>query len=131
MKKLTVLLLSVMAALFTAQLSAQELTIAEVENSIKADSFGKNSCRPYQGQSRPALPDSGVWPPCKRCSKGCRNTRAYGQVEKEGVAVLACGISMKKFNIATADLPRSVQVTKNGLLYIFGLQENGYKTITL
>lgn len=145
MKKLTVILLSVMASLFTIQLSAQELTVAEVENSIKAD--GKyailvRNAEHLQASVKTAaglIKDNPglqfkivVCGPLVKDVAGDAATRGLmDSAEKEGVTVLACGISMKKFNIAAADLPRSAQVTENGLLYIFGLQENGFKTITL
>ena len=145
MKKLTVILLSVMAALFTAQLSAQELTVAEIENSIKADGKYAMLVRNAEHLQASVKTAAGLikdnpgldfqivvcGPLVKDVAGDAATRELMDRAEKEGVIVLACGISMKKFNISAADLPRTVQVTENGLLYIFGLQENGYKTITL
>ncbi|MCW4468906.1 DsrE family protein [Flavobacterium sp. MFBS3-15] len=145
MKKLTVILLSLMASLFPAQLSAQELTVAEVENAIKAD--GKYAMLVRNAEHLQASVKTAAalikdnpgldfrivvcGPIVKEVAGDAATRELMDRAKKEGVIILACGISMKKFNIAAADLPRTVQVTENGLLYIFGLQENGYKTITL
>jgi intracellular sulfur oxidation DsrE/DsrF family protein len=145
MKKLTVILLSVMAALFTAQLGAQELTVAEIENSIKADGKYAMLVRNAEHLQASVKTAAGLikdnprlnfqivvcGPLVKDLAGDAATRELMDRAKKEGVVVLACGISMKKFNIAAADLPRTVQVTENGLLYIFGLQEKGYKTITL
>jgi intracellular sulfur oxidation DsrE/DsrF family protein len=145
MKKLTVILLSVMASLFTAQLSAQELTVAEVENSIKTDGKYAMLVRNAEHLQASVKTAAGLikdnpglhfqivvcGPLVKDVAGDAATRELMDRAEKEGVAVLVCGISMKKFNITAADLPHSVQVTENGLLYIFGLQEHGYKTITL
>lgn len=145
MKNLSIVLLTLMCTLFTAQLSAQELTVAQIENSIKKD--GKYAMLVRNAEHLEASVKTGAElikqnpsiafqiVVCGPLVKDIADVAAMRQLmyraEEEGVTVLACGISMKKFNIAAADLPRSVKVTENGLLYIFGLQENGYKTITL
>lgn len=48
-----------------------------------------------------------------------------------GIKVLICGLSVKQLNVPKESFPDSVEFTENGLIYIFGLQEKGYKTITL
>ncbi|CAI8448389.1 MAG: DsrE family protein [Schleiferiaceae bacterium] len=47
------------------------------------------------------------------------------------VNVIACGFSLKKFEVDTALLPQGVTVVPNGILYGFELQKDGYYSITL
>ena len=42
-----------------------------------------------------------------------------------------CGISLKKFNITPKQLPDSIVVTENGILYGFQLTKNGFLTLTI
>ena len=51
--------------------------------------------------------------------------------EKNHVELYACGLSLKQFKANPKDLPKQIQVTKNGLLYIFQLQKKGYLSIEL
>lgn len=51
--------------------------------------------------------------------------------KKHNVKLFACGFSMKKFGIQPSQLPKGVDVVKNGILYNFQLQKEGYKSITL
>ena len=145
MKKLILILLALIAPLFTTQMNAQELTIAQVENSIQKD--GRYAMLVRNAEHLQAAVKTGAdlikdnpgldfqivvcGALVKDIAGNAATRELMDRAEKEGVIILACGISLKKFNIAAADLPRTVQVTENGLLYIFGLQENGYKTITL
>lgn len=54
----------------------------------------------------------------------------HESLEKE-VKVLVCGLSIRQLNIDATAIPKTIPLTENGLIYIFGLQENGFKTITL
>ncbi|GET24923.1 DsrE family protein [Prolixibacter sp. NT017] len=51
--------------------------------------------------------------------------------EKNHVELYVCGLSLKKFKIAPKDMPKQIHVTKNGLLYDFQLQKEGYMSIEL
>lgn len=51
--------------------------------------------------------------------------------EKYHVELYACGLSLKQFKVNPKDLPKQIQVTKNGILYNFQLQEKGYLSIEL
>ena len=51
--------------------------------------------------------------------------------QQSGHQVVICGLSIKQFNVNTADLPTEAVITDNALLYSFGLQEMGYKTLIL
>tara|TARA_R110000751_G_scaffold100068_2_gene193864 strand:+ start:166413 stop:166835 length:423 start_codon:yes stop_codon:yes gene_type:complete len=47
------------------------------------------------------------------------------------IKVFVCGISLKKFNITPKQLPDSIVVTENGILYGFQLTKNGFLTLTI
>jgi len=51
--------------------------------------------------------------------------------EENHVELYACGLSLKKFKIDPKNLPKQIHVTKNGLLYDFQLQKEGYMSIEL
>ena len=133
------------ASLFTDTLSAQELTVTQVENSINKE--GKYGMLVRNAEHLKASVKTGlelikenpkiefqivICGVLVKDLAGDTQLRQLMQTAKNGgVNILACGLSMKKFSITELDLPPTVEVTENGLLYIFGLQENGYKTITL
>lgn len=51
--------------------------------------------------------------------------------EKYHVELYACGFSLEQFKVNPKDLPKQIQVTKNGILYNFQLQKKGYLSIEL
>ncbi|MCH7400459.1 hypothetical protein ACFOUP_10710 [Belliella kenyensis] len=52
-------------------------------------------------------------------------------VNQHGLKVLICGLSINRLNLDKEKLPQSVTITENGLIYMFGLQEQGFKTVIL
>ncbi|WP_018477727.1 DoxX family membrane protein [Pontibacter roseus] len=48
-----------------------------------------------------------------------------------GVTYMLCGMSLKQFNIIAADLVDGVEITPNGLTYMFDLKQKGYTTVEL
>jgi len=52
-------------------------------------------------------------------------------VTQHGLKVLVCGLSVEQFKVDKTLLPKEVSVTKNGLIYMLGLQEKRYKSIVL
>lgn len=48
-----------------------------------------------------------------------------------GVTYMLCGMSLKQFNITASDLVDDVEVTPNGLTYMFDLKQKGYITVEL
>ncbi|MBB6610531.1 DoxX family membrane protein [Pontibacter sp. Tf4] len=48
-----------------------------------------------------------------------------------GVTYILCGMSLKQFNIALSDLIDGVEITPNGLTYMFDLKQKGYTTVEL
>jgi len=69
------------------------------------------------------------------CGKGVTqlndNTDLVNKATQSGITLSACGMSLNKFSISKDELPQGVGVVGNGLIRIFDLQEQGYKTITL
>jgi intracellular sulfur oxidation DsrE/DsrF family protein len=126
--------------------SAQTTTaIDNIEKSIKAD--GKyailaGSYKHFEGSVRTGL----------RMRKGNPNLQfqivLIGTVVKEittdepllalvedcktaGVQIVICQNAMKALNVTKSDLHPYIETTSSGFLYMFGLQENGFKVITL
>lgn len=52
-------------------------------------------------------------------------------VADNDLTILACGMSIRQLGVDPAELPPETPVTENGLTYLFGLQEQGYKSIAL
>ncbi|HSI78861.1 MAG TPA: hypothetical protein VK957_23405 [Lunatimonas sp.] len=52
-------------------------------------------------------------------------------VADNGLKILVCGLSIQQFQVDKTNLPKEASITENGLLYMFGLQEQGYKTVIL
>ena len=72
---------------------------------------------------------------CGRAVKDLANaetiTRFMEILNANHVNVIACGFSLKKFDIDTELLPKNVTIVPNGILYGFELQKDGYFSITL
>jgi intracellular sulfur oxidation DsrE/DsrF family protein len=49
----------------------------------------------------------------------------------QGLKILICGLSIEQLKVDRTLLPKETGVTENGLIYMFGLLEEGFKTITL
>lgn len=52
-------------------------------------------------------------------------------VRGDGIAVVVCGMSVNQLKVVPAALPPEAPTTENGLVYLFGLQEQGFETIAL
>ncbi len=48
-----------------------------------------------------------------------------------GIQIVICQNAMKALNVTKSELHPYIETTSSGFLYMFGLQENGYKVITL
>lgn len=51
--------------------------------------------------------------------------------EKAGISLVVCEFAMKHFDIKKSDYHSSIHTTPDGFGYMFGLQEMGFKTISL
>lgn len=52
-------------------------------------------------------------------------------VTQRGLKVLVCGLSVEQLKVDKTLLPNEIKITRNGLIYMFGLQEKNYKSIVL
>lgn len=52
-------------------------------------------------------------------------------VTQHGLKVLVCGLSVEQLKVDKTLLPNEIKITRNGLIYMFGLQEKNYKSIVL
>jgi len=48
-----------------------------------------------------------------------------------GIQIVICQNAMKALGVSKSDLHPYLETTSSGFLYMFGLQENGFKVITL
>ena len=51
--------------------------------------------------------------------------------EKVGVRIVVCESAMNHFGVKKSDYHPYIETTPDGFVYFFGLQENGFKTISL
>lgn len=52
-------------------------------------------------------------------------------INENSLKIVICGLSIEQFKVDQALLPTEIPITKNGFVYMFGLQENGYQSIIL
>ena len=50
---------------------------------------------------------------------------------KAGIKIVVCEFAMEKLGVKKSQYQPSIRTTPNGFTYLFGLQELGFKTITL
>ncbi len=53
------------------------------------------------------------------------------RAKNAGVALKACGFSLKKFGVDPDKIPSEMEIVENGILYNFQLQKKGYLSIEL
>ena len=53
------------------------------------------------------------------------------KAQKTGVKIVVCEFAMEKLGVKKSQYQSSILTTPNGFTYLFGLQESGFKTITL
>lgn len=53
------------------------------------------------------------------------------KAQKAGVKIVVCEFAMEKLGVKKSQYQPSILTTPNGFTYLFGLQELGFKTITL
>ena len=51
--------------------------------------------------------------------------------KKVGANIIACGFSLKKFNVDPKKLPKDMIIVENGILHNFELQKKGYLSLSL
>ncbi|WP_310992206.1 DsrE family protein [Aequorivita marina] len=53
------------------------------------------------------------------------------KAKKLGVNIIACGFSLKKFNVDAKKLPKNMRIVPNGILHNLKLQKQGYLSLSL
>ncbi len=124
---------------------AQSLSNIEVENAIKAD--GKyamlvQTSRHLRGaitvgaEMRENSPDmqfviTMAGPVVKELAEDESLVEAIKTAKEHGIELIACEFAMKRLNIEKRDYHSYIQTTPNVYRYMFGIQEIGYKILTL
>lgn len=49
----------------------------------------------------------------------------------QGVDIIACGFSMRRFGVDTSQVPKGMRIVDNGILYNLRMQKKGYKSLGL
>lgn len=147
MKKYIVAILMTLSTIAAQNAFAQSRTqIQKTEQSIKKD--GKYALLVMKAQHLKAALMTGIafksYSPdidfqivtCGELVKEIAQDSALQQlivaaVRNNGLKVLTCGLSIQQFSVDQSLLPKETPVTENGLVYMFGLQEQGFKTIIL
>lgn len=52
-------------------------------------------------------------------------------VKNYGLKIVVCGLTVKQLNIDKTLLPTETPIVNNGIVYMFGLEELGYKSISI
>lgn len=141
---LMVLFVFVGSVLFTSA-TAQSLSVSDIENSIKKD--GKYAilvpnARYFQAAVMTGKELKGKNPKidfeiviisaAAQDLATDENLISFIEItEKVGIRVVVCESAMNHFGVKKSDYHSSINTTPDGFAYIFGLQESGFKTITL
>ena len=142
---LAILFLIIGSFLSTNQLSAQSLSLTEVENSVKAD--GKYAILVSNARHLQAAVMTGeelknqnpnidfqvvlIGPVVKDLAEDKTLEPTIIKSQKLGLRIVVCEFAMQHLGVKKSQYHPYVDTTPNGFTYIFGLQENGFKTITL
>lgn len=72
---------------------------------------------------------------CGKTVKNIPNNKDFDKLlkkaKKHKIKVLACGISLKQFNIKASELPDSISVVGNGILHGLQLTKQGFITLSI
>ncbi|MDG4951438.1 hypothetical protein NLM59_10945 [Weeksellaceae bacterium KMM 9724] len=142
---LVILFLMIGSFLNTTNLSAQNLSLNEVENSIKAD--GKYALLVSNARHLQAAVMTGeelksqhpnldfqiilIGPVVKDLAEDKSLEPSILKSQKLDIRIVVCEFAMNHLGVKKSQYHPYINTTPNGFTYIFGLQENGYKTITL
>ncbi|TXE07367.1 DsrE family protein [Gelidibacter salicanalis] len=144
MRLFLMILVVVGSAVFTPT-NAQTSSVIESENSVKKD--GKyallvSNARYFQaavrtGESLKAnAPEMDfevvlVGQVVKDIVTDVSLTKTIELSKKLGIRLVVCEAAMNHMQLKKSDYHSAIEFTPDGFIYIFGLQESGYKTITL
>lgn len=144
-KQFLIVALLVLTLSISVSVNAQEQNINQIENSIKND--GKYALLVQNSNHFMASVMTGeefknksgniqfeivlVGKVVKDLATDEKLKSVVMKAEKLGIRIVVCEFAMNKLGVKKSDYPSYVQTTSNGFTYIFGLQENGFKTINL
>ncbi|WP_324312481.1 DsrE family protein [Xanthomarina sp.] len=132
-------------SVFYSPATAQSLSVSAIENSVKQD--GKyailvSNARYFQAavmtgkglKSNNLKMDFNIvliGPVVKDLATD-ESMKSFIEIsEKAGIRIVVCEAAMNHFDLKKTDYHSSIAFTPDGFIYLFGLQESGFKTITL
>ncbi len=130
---------------FTSSLSAQQVAVESVEKAVKAD--GKYAILVQNPMHLMASVMTGaeykskdkavqfeivlIGQVVKDLAENKELESTIQSAEKSGIRLVVCEFAMNKLGVKKSQYHPSIYTTPNGFTYLFGLQELGFKTITL
>ncbi|TYB78853.1 DsrE family protein [Bizionia myxarmorum] len=143
--KFLMILFVFVGSVFYTKTTAQSLSVEAIENSIKKD--GKYALLVSNARYFQAAVMTGkgfkannpkmdfeivlIGPVVKDLAKDESLKSFIETSEKVGIRLVVCEAAMNHFELKNGDFHNSIQFSPDGFVYMFGLQESGFKTITL
>lgn len=144
-KQIIIIALSLLGITFSNDVKAQTLTTSQVENAIKKDGkyvlLVQNSMHfmvsvmtgeEYKTKSSNIQFEIVLIGEVVKDLAEKEDLKPFIQkAEKAGVKIVVCEFAMNKLGVKKSQYHPSILTTPNGFTYLFGLQELGFKSITL
>lgn len=139
------MILFVVGSVVYTPANAQSSSVLEIENAIKKD--GKYALLVSNARYLQAAVRTGeslktnapemdfevvlVGPVVKDIVTDESLIKTIEQSKKLGIRLVVCEAAMNHMQLKKSDYHSAIEFTPDGFIYLFGLQESGYKTITL
>ncbi|HLV13907.1 MAG TPA: DsrE family protein [Xanthomarina sp.] len=144
-KQFLMILFVVVGSLFYSPMMAQSLSVSDIENSVKKDgnyAILVSNSRYFQAAVRTGVglkasnPELNfevvlIGPVVKDVATDESLMSTIETSEKAGIRLVVCEAAMNHLKLKKSDFHSSIAFSPDGFIYLFGLQENGFKTITL
>ncbi|ERJ58041.1 DsrE family protein [Sphingobacterium paucimobilis] len=144
-KQILAVALLVIGITFSNSLSAQQVPVEAVEKAVKAD--GKYAILVQNPMHLMASVMTGeaykakdkavqfeivlIGQVVKDLAENKELESTIQNAEKWGIRLVVCEFAMNKLGVKKSQYHPAIHTTPNGFTYLFGLQELGFKTITL
>ena len=144
-KQIIIIALFLLGITFFNDVKAQSLTTSQVENAIKKD--GKYAILVQNSMHFMVSVMTGeeyktkntgiqfeivlIGEVVKDLAENPELKPFIEKAQKAGVKIVVCEFAMEKLGVKKSQYQPSILTTPNGFTYLFGLQELGFKTITL
>lgn len=144
-KHLVIIALFLVASTTFSTVNAQQMSVQQIENSIKKK--GKYAILVQNSKHFMASVNTGerykatsekiqfeivlIGEVVKDLAEKDELKPFVEKAEKSGIRIVVCEFAMDKLDVKKSDYHPSILTTPNGFTYLFGLQENGFKTIQL